>query len=182
MAATTTIVRYTGTASSQVGNPVSTGTPLSFTRDDSNSGTTAIPIPTVVGTAYSQEVVVGLGITAAASPVSNISNRTLALSAAAPSGIYLFPKSVTDAVYTQGAAAPTNGGVAGAVPSGYGAALGTTPLSYDTSTVAGNVTQDTAPATANGAFQRLLLGVDQTIVTTGTVSLSVNLVLSYEEQ
>lgn len=181
MAATTTIVRYTGAAGSQVGTAVSTGTPIKFTRDDSNAGTTAIPIPTTTGTAYGQEVVVGLGITAPASPVSNISNRRLSLASGMNSGVYLFPKTANDASYVQGTAAPANGGTAGAVPTGYSAALSTSTTVYDASSVAGNATQNTAPATANGAFQRIILGVDQTVTTTGTVTLP-NLVLTYDEQ
>jgi len=253
MAATTTIVRYTGAAASQVGTPLSTsvgggitnvtnvtnptittasnhglvagqyvtisgvvgatgvngtfavttatGTtftltmaapgaytsggvvavPFRLTLDDSNTGTTAIQIPTSTGTAYSREIVVGLGIVTAASPQSNISNRQLSIASGMPSGMYLFQKTANDSSYVQGAAAPANGGTAGAVPTGYNAAMTTTPANYDTTSVAGAATQNTAPATANGAFQRLLFGVDQTVTTTGTIALP-NLVLTYQEQ
>jgi hypothetical protein len=153
--------------------------PFRFTLDDSNTGTTPIQIPTATGTAYSREVVLGLGISASVG--STISNRQISLASAIGSGLYLFPKTANDASYVQGAAAPANGGSAGAVPTGYSAALTTTPTNYDTSSVAGAVTQNTAPATVNGAFQRILLGVDQTVVTTGTVALP-NVVLTYQEQ
>jgi len=92
MAATTTIVRYTGAAAAQIGTPVSVGTPLKFTLDDSNAGTTAISIPTSTGTAYSHEVVLGLGITVAASPTSNISARQLSLASAPASRSLPLPK------------------------------------------------------------------------------------------
>jgi hypothetical protein len=181
MAATTTITRYTGAATSQVGTAVSTGTKIQFSNDDSNTGTTAIHIPTSTGTAYSQEVVLGLGITTAATPTSTISNRQLALATAMNSGTYLFPKTATDSTYVQGAVAPANGGTAGAVPTGYNAAMTTTPFTYDATSVSGTATSNTAPATANGAFQRVIFGVDQTVTTTGTVALP-NISLSYTEQ
>lgn len=180
MAATTTINRYTGAASSQVATAVSTGTPLKITRDDSNSGTTPIPIPTSTGTAYSQEVVIGLGVTAAG---GTISNRRLALASATPTGFFLYIKSANDGTtYVQGGAAPANAGSNATAPTGYsGTALGTTNVQYDNTSVASTVTTNTAGATANGAFQRIELGVDNTATSTGTVSLP-NLSLVYDEQ
>ena len=156
------------------------GVPSHITKDDSNVGTTPIPIPTVTGTAYSQEIVLGLGIVTAASPVSAISARQLALGSGMNSGIYLFPKTANDSTYVQGAVAPANGGTAGAVPTNYSAAMTTTPATYDATSVSGTVTSNASGATANGAFQRVILGVDQTVTTTGTVTLP-NLSLSYTE-
>jgi type II secretory pathway pseudopilin PulG len=96
------------------------------------------------------------------------------------SGIYLFPKTANDGTYVQGAAAPANGGSAGAVPTNYSAAMTTTPATYDATSVSGTATSNASPATANGAFQRVILGVDQTVTTTGTVTLP-SVSLSYTE-
>jgi hypothetical protein len=182
MAATTNINRYTGAATAQVAVDVTAG--LKITRDDSNTGTTAIPIPTSTGTVFSQELVLGLGVTGTG---GNISNRRLSLTGALPTGMHLWQRSASDATYVQGVAGTTLVPQAASTNDQYPNAgyssteLTTSLVVYDAASVASTVTTNTAPATANGEFIRVVLGVDALCSLIGTNSAGVSLQLTFDE-
>lgn len=179
MAATTAIYRYTGAG----GTGASVAAGLKLTRDDSNTGTTAVPIPPAgtPATNFSFPAVVALYVTTGTG--STISNKRVYQSGSNPSGFQLFHNDeattpATSTTYTQqnAAVAATSTTVA-TPPTGY--------VAMTTST-AGTVFDSTSATIANAAsgiaskYMYVVMGADDTATTTGNVTLaSVNVV--YDE-
>lgn len=180
MAATTAIYRYTGAG----GTGASVAAGLKLTRDDSNTGTTAVPIPPAgtAATNFSFPAVLALYVTSGTG--STLSNKRLYQSGAMPAGFQLFHNTesttpATSVTYTQQTAPVTATTTTVAnPPAGY--------IAMVTST-AGTVYDSTSATIANAAsgiaskYVLVAMGADDTATTTGNVTLaSVNLL--YDEQ
>lgn len=202
MAATTQIARYSGAAGSMVYTGLDTSTnKANFSRDDSNTGTTAVPIPTSAGTKYSFMCWIGLGISTGAA--TSISNRAIYLSSAPASGLHVW-YGIATGTYTQqngtqgtGAAnyPADNATTDGATPSYNGSSCTAMPTSagsaftYDATshTATANNTSGSNGATAgnflpNGNFEQLVFGVDSTFVFSANPTALPNINLQYQEQ
>jgi hypothetical protein len=123
-----------------------------YNREDTATGTTAIPIPTATGTNYSWLKWLALEVTGAGT--TNITNRRIQLSATETSGLGIFFQG--NATYAQAASGnlPTASGSNGpATPAGFTRAT-TTAQVYDNGSVA------TSGTGRNGQYCETTLGVD----------------------
>lgn len=179
MAATTAIYRFTGAGPSSA--PVAGG--LKLTRDDSNVGTTPVPIPPVgsAATNFSFPAVLGLQVTNGTG--SAISNKRLYQSGSLPTGMQLFHN-------TEGTSPPTS--AVYAQQTTYVAATTTTvatpPTGYVamTTNAAGTAYDTTSQTVGNGnnalagKYVLVVFGADNTATSTGNVTLpTINLI--YDE-
>lgn len=173
MAATVRASIYIGAAEPSTGTSAETG--LKFNREDTQSGTTPIAIPTAAGTAYSWIKHLALDVTATGD--TSITNRTVARSSAPPAGILIHFKS-TD-VYAQASSAtrPADSAVGDdQTPAGY-TALTTTPQAYHANSVG-------TSSGRNGQFCETIIGVSSTatyVSGAGSAIAIPNLYLGYDE-
>ncbi len=149
-------------------------TGITFSREDSQSGTTPIPIPTATGTHFAWQKNLGLNVTVAGT--TSISNRRVSLSANPATGLLLWFKASN--VYTDPASgnAPADAGTNGATPTGY-TQITTSTQVYDNASVA------TSSTGRNGQFCIVTLGVDNTYTGgAGSAIALPNILLTYDEQ
>lgn len=153
MAATVRADFFGASGTEPAGSTAESG--IVFNREDTKTGTTAVPIPTATGTNYSWRKNLGLNVTATAA--TTISNRRVYLSGAPTTGLYLFYKAASS--YTQassGDAPADNTSSNGATPATYTALTATTlggaHVWHATGVSAGSTGR-------NGDFLVLLLGV-----------------------
>lgn len=184
MAATIKIEVATGATPTYTSIDSADSASVTFGRDDLAVSTAPVPIPTSTGTKFSYLKYVCLDVTTAGS--TTISNRTIALGAAAPTGIGVYTLTGGQGTYTQnngtqGTAAgnyPADTSSALAAPTGY-TALSTSAYTYDASSVSSGTTGP------NGKYAQTIVGVDNTF-TGGGGSIQVGgangLVLTYNEQ
>lgn len=148
---------------------------VKLNRYDSATDVTPIPIPATTGTKYSwiKNFVLYVTVTG----TTSISNRRVSQSAATPTGVQLFWKTVAVASYVQAASGnmPADDAADGHTPSGY-TLMSTTPAQYDNASVS---TGSTGP---NGAMAVCCLGVSSTY-TGGPDSAAVlpSFVITYDE-
>ncbi|GEM_PF-7060248 len=171
MAATVRASYYGASATEPAGVTAETG--IKMNREDTQSGTTAIPVPTTTGTNYSWIKQIALEVTATAA--TNISNRKISQASTPATGLAYFFKAA--ASYTQASSAnmPAASGSNGATPTGYTAMSGTGQVFDSTSVSAGSTGR-------NGGFCVLVLGVDNTYTGgAGSAIALPNLLLQYDE-
>ncbi len=148
---------------------------IKFSREDSVSGGTLIPIPTSTGTNFSWIKNLVLAVTATGT--TSINNRKIAQSAGAATGLNLYWKAIAVASYAQASAAnqPVASNSNGAVPAGY-TLLSTSAAVYDNTSVA------TSSTGANGAMTVCVLGCDNLYVGgSGNAVALPNLLFSFDE-
>ena len=151
---------------------------IRYGRDDSQSSTATIPIPTATGTHYSYLKYLLLDVTVTGA--TSISNRKISIASALATGLTLWFKD--QATYTQnngaqGTAAgnyPADAGTNGATPSGY-TAVTTTPTLWD------NTSTSSGSSGRNGDYVQTVLGVDNTFTGGGGTASLPNLQLAYDE-
>jgi hypothetical protein len=180
MAATTNIERTTGTTGSpSTANVTSAG--IRFSKDDSNSGTTAVVIPASGGTVTACHAV-SLVLRVSAGTGSQFSNKRLYYSGSMPTGYGLFMQveassPATGTSYAQGAAVTMTGTTIGAaavanvtVNGTPGAATGFVAMGSSTTGTVFDATTITVANTANGVGSKyafVIAAVDSTATSTG---------------
>ncbi len=125
---------------------------LKFNKEDTQSGTTPVPIPTATGTNYSWYKMCHLNVDTAGT--TNITNRKVYMGSSPTTGLYLFFKD-GGATYTQATDGnrPADVGTGpGTLPAGY-TAMTTSALGWDATQVA------TSSTGRNGNYVTLLFGV-----------------------
>jgi hypothetical protein len=150
-------------------------TGVSFSLDDSATGTTPVQIPTATGTNYSWIRNLALRVTVAGT--TSINNRRISMATSPATGLTLHWKQVAVASYAQAASGnrPSASGSNDATPSGY-TAMTTTPAVYDNTTV---VTSSTG---ANGDMAVCVCGVSFLFVGgPGSATALPNLTMTYDE-
>ena len=172
MAATVRASYYGASASEPAGATAETG--ITFNREDTQTGTTPIPIPNATGTNYSWLKNLALQVTTAAATA--ITNRKIALASNPSTGLTVHFKAA--ATYAQAATGnkPTDNATTNdAVPSGY-TQMTTTAQVFDAASVSGNSTG------RNGGFAQVLLGASNAF-TGGANSATAlpNMLMSYDE-
>ena len=151
---------------------------IKYGRDDSQSSSATIPIPTATGTHYSYLKYLLLDVTVTGA--TSISNRKISVASALATGLALFFKdqpTYTQNNGTQGTAAgnyPADAGTNGATPSGY-TAMTTTPQAWDTSSVSSGSTGK------NGDYCQVVFGVDNTWTGGGGAATLPNIKMDYDE-
>jgi len=140
---TASIKAYLSTGATEGAARASAETGIKFNREDTQSGTTPIPIPTATGTNYSWYKNMYLYCDSATGAGTTISAKQVSLNGAPATGLAVVYKDVTN-TYTQAAAvlaADAAGGSPPATPAGFTAAT-TTPATYDASgTTSANATR-----------------------------------------
>lgn len=171
MAATVRGDYYGASATEPAGVTAETG--IKWNREDSETGTTPIPIPNATGTNYSWYKLLALDVTATAA--TNITNRRVSLASTATTGLFLyFQDQVT---YTQPSSGnkPTDSGSNGATPAGY-TLMSTSLQVWD------NTSHSTGSSGRNGDFCQIAFGVDNTYTGGAGSAISLpNLTLTYDE-
>lgn len=175
MAAVVRASIYAASASEPAGATAEGG--IKFNREDTATGTTPIPIPTIAaGTNYSWHKNLALEVTTLAA--TTISNRRAYLSGAPATGLYLFFKEGTayvQAALTASDEVTTNG----AVPSTYTALTATTLGGAQVWQAAGVSAGSTG---RNGSFLRLALGIGANFAGgAGSATVLPNLLMVYDE-
>lgn len=174
MAATVRASYYGGAATEPAGVTAETGGTLS--RSDAlapASGTAPVPVPTSAGTNYSWIQLHALEVTA--TDATSISNRTVKLGSALPTGAFVyFKQQATYAQPASGNKPADNASTNAAVPAGY-TLLTTSAQTYDAGT-------DSAGTLGrSGDFCELVGGVDNNYAGgAGQVTLP-NVVYTYDE-
>lgn len=123
---------YLSTGATEAGARASAESGIKFNRADSQSGTTAIPIPTSTGTNYSWYKSMYLYCDSATGAGTTISALGIKLGSSPATGLSVVYKNVTDS-YTQATdvlAADASGGSPPATPATYTAAT-TSNVEYD---------------------------------------------------
>lgn len=152
MPATVRLDFYGASATEPAGSTAETG--IKYNREDTKTGTTAIPKPTVTGTAFSWVKQLALNVTT--SFASAITDRGIKLGSALTSGLTMgFLGHATYLDQTGGSGAGADSGSNGAVPSGYTAMTTSNQTWHAGSVSAGSTGR-------NGNFCRTALGVDNT--------------------
>lgn len=171
MAATLRGDYYGANASEPAGVTAETGAKMG--RDDTETGTTVVPIPNVTGTNFSWYKQFALDVTGTGS--TNISNRNVALSGAASTGLFLFFKAAASYVQAASGNKPADSGSNGNTPAGY-TLLSTSKAVYDAASVSSGSTG------RNGGFCLIVMGVDNTYVGGAGSAISLpNALLYYDE-
>lgn len=171
MAATLQAQYFGASASEPAGANAESG--IKFNREDTQSGTTPIPIPTATGTKYSWIKNIALAVTGTAA--TSISNRNVFQASTPTTGLFLFWKATN--TYAQAASGnqPTDSGSNGATPSGYTAMTGSAAV-YDNASVSAGSTG------RNGQFCVMVCGVDNTFAGgAGSATALPNIKLQYDE-
>jgi hypothetical protein len=180
MAATVQAQIATGSGPSL--NNAETG--IKFNREDTQSGTTPIPIPTSTGSKYSWVKYLVLAVTATSS--TTINNRRVSLSTTETAGLALFWKD--QPTYTQ--ANNTQGSSGGNYPADT-ASVGTgsdpaTPAGYTRTTSTPALWDNTGVATSgsgkNGDYVQMVCGVSNSYAGGANSATSLpNILLTYDE-
>jgi hypothetical protein len=147
-AATTQVQYFGGSPSLPAGANAETG--IVWSREDTQTGTTAVPVPVLTATNYSWWKNLALVVTVTGT--THITNRRLVLAATPTTGLtmsYRAASYVQPTVANQIAAGVTNG----AVPAGF-TALSTSSSQYD------NTSVSTGSTGVNGSMLQLVLGAD----------------------
>lgn len=151
MAATVRVSYWNG-AGNVAGTGVTAETGIKFNRDNTQTGTTAIPIPTAAGTRFSWPKWTGLEVTT--TDTTSLSNRRIRMAAGIATGMALWWQAVVAASYvTPVAVAAADTGANGSTPAGY-TAMTTSDAVYQAASVSAGSTG------LNGGFVELALGVD----------------------
>jgi hypothetical protein len=151
---------------------------IKYGRDDSQTSTTSIPIPTATGTKYSYLKYLCLDVTVIGA--TSISNRRIAWASSPATGLtgyFLDQATYTQNNGTQGASAgnyPADAGTNGATPAGY-TAMTTSNQVWD------NTSHSTGSTGRNGDYAQTALGVDNTFIGGGGAAALPNLLLTYDE-
>lgn len=172
MPATIRASYYGGAASEPAGVTAEGG--IKWNREDTISGTTPVPVPTATGTNYSWLKNLALEVTTAASPVTSITNRRIAIASALATGLTEHWKA---AAYVQAASGnmPAASGSNDATPATYTLASTTSAL-YDNAAVSGGTTG------RNGSPIQVVVGVSFLFTGGGGSAIAMpNLQLSYDE-
>ncbi len=175
MAAVVRASIYAANASEPAGASAEGG--IKFNREDTATGTTPIPIPTIAaGTNYSWHKNLALEVTTLAA--TTISNRRTYLSGTPTTGLYLFYKA--DATYVQAAlTAADETTTNGAVPSTY-TALTATAIGGAHVWQAGGVSAGSTGR--NGQFLRVALGIGANFAGgAGSATALPNIIMAYDE-
>lgn len=173
MPANVKVAYYGGAASEPAGASVDGvgGAGLVFDRSDALAGSTLVPLRTAAGTNFSAVKQLALKVITAGG--TTLSNRRLYASGAALTGVGLYVLAGASYLDQTGApSVPGSSGSDGAAPAGYTPVTGTAVV-YDAAGASGS-------AGRNGAFARLVLGVDN-LYTAGPSTVSVPLVFEYDE-
>ena len=174
MAAVTKINISTGAGPT---NADAEATGIKFNREDSVSGTTAIPKPTATGTNYSWYKTLYLNVESGGGS-TNILNRKIRMASAPSAGLTLFWKDGAD-TYTQATSGnkPTdNGTTDDATPSGYTAMTTSFATTDATSEAATN-------STRNGNYVNVVCGVSNLYAGGAGSSIALpNIEVQYDEQ
>lgn len=150
------------------------GTPLVFNRQDGLAGTGVLPLRFGQGTNFSATFQLALRVVTAGSPATTLSNRRLRLERALAAGVVLyFVASATYLNQTVAPLVPASTGTDGDAPAGY-APVTTTNQTYDAAPAA-------STAARNGGFARTVLGVDSRYGGGPSGTLSVPVVVEYDE-
>lgn len=164
---------YGGNASLPAGSSAETG--VTFSLDDAKVGTTPVAIPGTAGTKFSWFKNLGLDVTGTGS--TTINNRTIAISGALTTGLFLFYQAVASASYAQPTSGnkPADSGSNGNTPAGY-TAIGTSTSQYDNTSVSSGSTG------LNGKLCQCVAGVDNTYTGGAGSAISLNnILLAYDE-
>jgi hypothetical protein len=148
---------------------------VSFSLDDSATGTTPVQIPTSTGTNYSWIRNLELHVTSTGT--TTINNRTIKMSGSPSTGLKLHWKDVAVASYAQAASGnrPSSSGSDGATPSGY-TNMTTSAVQYDNTSVA------TSSTGANGDMAVCVMGVDSSYSGGPGSAISLpSIILGYDE-
>lgn len=170
MAATVRASYFGGAASEPAGVTAESG--VKFNREDTQSGTTPIPIPTATGTNYSWLKNLALEVTATSSTA--ISNRRISMSGAPSAGLTLHFKA---AAYAQPASGnmPAAAGTNDATPATY-TLMTTSTQVYDSASVS------TGSAGRNGSMVLIVLGVSNLFTGgAGSATSLPNIIATYDE-
>lgn len=173
MPATMRASYYGGTVGEPAGVTAEGG--IKWNREDTIAGTTPVPVPTATGTNYSWLKNLALEVTTAASPVTSITNRRIAIASALSAGLTEHWKA---AAYVQAAVGnmPAAAGTNDAVPTGYTLAATGAGALYDNAAVSGGTTG------RNGSPLQVLVGVSFLFTGGGGAAIAMpNLHLSYDE-
>lgn len=150
-AATVQLRVYTGVTTGAVNGEAG----FTYSREDSLSGTTPVPIPTATGTNYSW--LKWLALAVVSSGTTSMSNRRIQLSSAETSGLGVFFASTGTPTYVSAssgnmlASAATNGPT---TPGGWSRASPSSAIAYDA------VSTPTSATGRNGQFLPTSVGVD----------------------
>jgi hypothetical protein len=169
MAATVRASYFGANASEPAGASAEGG--IKFNREDTQSGTTPVEVPTSTGTEFSWIKQIALEVTA--TDTTDIDNRRVYLGGAPTSGLKVHFKN--GAAYDQADSGnmPTASGSAGAVPAGY-TEVSTTPQVYDADAVAAGSTG------RNGDFCVLVAGASNGLSAGSAVALP-DILIVYDE-
>lgn len=152
---------------------------IKYGRDDSQSSTASIPIPTATGTHYSWLKYLLLDVTATGA--TSITNRRIAWASAPATGITGF--FLDQATYTQNNG--TQGTAAGNFPADNGTTNGATPSGYTAMTTSNQVWDNTSHSSGstgrNGDYVQTVIGVDNTFTGGGGAATLPNINLVYDE-
>ena len=146
-----------------------------FNLADSITSTTPIAIPTATGTNFSWIKNLAIAVTVAGT--TNMTNRTIKMSASLSTGLNLWWKDVAQASYAQAASGnrPASSGSNGATPAGY-TSMTTSAQQWDNTS---HATSGTGP---NGDMVVVVLGVDNLYVLGAGSAISLgNIIVSYDE-
>ena len=143
---------------------------IKFNREDSASGTTAIPIPTSTGTKHSFHKNLGLEVTS--DDNTAISNKRIHYDGSLPAGVKLWW--MASGSYVQAALADSDAGTDDTGPSGY-TAMTSSPVQYDAG-------PDDSNVGLNGDYVRVALSVDSTYNGgAGSAIALPDIILTYDE-
>ena len=164
-------VDYFGANASEPGG-VSAESGITFNREDTQTGTTPIPVPSATGTNYSWHKCLALKVTTAAA--TSLSNRKVGWTSGPTTGLYGYFKG--NATYTQPTSGnkPADSGSNDATPATW-TKITTTPQVYHSGSVSANSTG------RNGDFCQVLFGVDNNYAGGGGSASLPNLQISYDE-
>lgn len=126
------LLAYLSTGATESAARASAESGIKFNREDSQSGTTPIPIPTATGTNYSWYKSMYLYCNSATGAGTSISAKQVSLGSSPATGLAVVYKDVTD-TYTQATAvlaSDASGGSPPATPAGF-TAMTTSPVTYD---------------------------------------------------
>lgn len=143
--------------------------------DSLTDTTTPISVPTSTGTVFSWIKNLALAVTSAGT--TNMTNRTVKVSANPSTGLALFFKDVAQASYAQAASGnrPASSGSNGATPAGY-TAMTTSAQQWD------NTSHATSATGPNGDMCVVVLSCDATYTGgAGTAIGLPNIILAYDE-
>lgn len=175
MAAATVQAMYYGGSTGEPSTGANAETGIKYNREDTQLGTTAIPIPTSAGTNYSWFKELALSVTSTGT--TTLSNRTIARSSAPPAGLIMYFASSSGYVQPSSANRPSDTSTGDDAAPAAWTALTTSYQAYSTESVGSS-------SGRNGGFAKTLLGVSSTGTYTGGPGSAItlpNLLIQYDE-